>query len=40
LNTNSGLVVDEKYKGEFRTDIEEFIETVYDKFELNEKQNT
>jgi len=40
LNTNSGLVVDEKYKREFRTDIEEFIETVYDKFELNEKQNT
>lgn len=35
-----GLVVDEKYKEKFRTDIEEFIETVYDKFELNEKQNT
>jgi hypothetical protein len=35
-----GLVVEEKYKEKFRTDIEEFIETVYDKFELNEKQNT
>ena len=33
-----GLVVEEKYKEKFRTDIEEFIETVYDKFELNEKQ--
>lgn len=32
-----GLVVDEKYKEKFRTEIEEFIETIYDKFELNKK---
>lgn len=40
LEHHFGLVVEEKYKEKYRTDIEEFIETVYDKFELNEKQST
>lgn len=31
------LVVEEKYNEKFKTDIENFIETVYNKFKLNEE---
>lgn len=36
IERHFGFLADEKFKEKFRSDVEKFIEVVYDKFELNE----